>query len=81
VQEAGSPSRLGRVLQVYPYTLAALEQAMTDARFRSHQGKPVVVTVVENRKSRVIRRYEGGRETWSASTAEIRGEHGNGPQG
>jgi hypothetical protein len=39
VREAGSPSRLGRVLQVYPYTLAALEQAMTDARFRSHQGK------------------------------------------
>jgi hypothetical protein len=62
VREAGSPSRLGRVLQTYPYSLTALQQAMADARFRSHRGKPVVVTVVENRRSRVIKRYDNGKE-------------------
>ena len=62
VRDAGTPSRLGRLHQTYPYTLRGLEAALEDARFRSYGKTPIVVVVLENRRSRVIRRYEHGRE-------------------
>jgi hypothetical protein len=80
VREAGSPSRLGKVRKAYPYDLKSLLEALSDARFWSLTGGPLVVTVVTGRDSQVIRRFEGGKEAWSASTAEISGERGDGPQ-
>jgi hypothetical protein len=81
VREAGPPSRLGKVRKAYPYDLKSLLEALSDARFWSLTGGPLVVTVVTGRHSQVIRRFDGGKEVWSASTAEVRGEHGGGPQG
>jgi hypothetical protein len=78
VREAGPPSRLGKVRKTYPYDLRSLLEALGDARFWSVAEGPLVVTVVTGRQSQVIRRFEGGKETWSASSAEIRGEHENG---
>jgi hypothetical protein len=46
VRDAGTPSRLGKVYKVYPYTLRALIDAMEDARFRSFAGDPQVVVRV-----------------------------------
>jgi hypothetical protein len=62
VRDAGTPRRLGRVHQAYPYTLQGLQDALVDARSRSYGKTPIVVVVLENRRSRVIRRYEYGRE-------------------
>jgi hypothetical protein len=73
VREAGPPSRLGKVRKTYQYDLRSLLEALSDARFWSLAGVPLVVTVVTGRHSQVIRRFAGGKEVWSASTAEIRG--------
>ncbi|WP_300605940.1 hypothetical protein [Trebonia sp.] len=62
VRDAGSPGRLGKVYRMYPYTLQALLQALDEARLRSYNGPPQVVTVVADRQSTVIRRFEHGRE-------------------
>jgi hypothetical protein len=80
VREAGPPSRLGKVRKTYPYDLKSLLEALSDARFWSMAGGPLVVTVVTGRRSQVIRRFEGGKEAWSASTAEIREHRANGPR-
>lgn len=80
VRDAGSPSRLGKVHRTYPYDLRSLLEALDDARLRSFHGGPQVVTVVTGRHSQVIRRFEGGRQTWSASAIEIRKGSENGPQ-
>jgi hypothetical protein len=62
VRHAGSPSRLGKVWKVYPFSLRSLEEALQDARLRSLYDGPHVLTVVEGRQSRVIRRFEHGRQ-------------------
>ncbi len=46
----------------YPYTLRGIENALTDAVFRSIGGPAQVIKVVSGDQSRVIRRYEHGRE-------------------
>src|SRR5487761_1584190 len=50
------------VARVYPYTLDGLRQALDEARFRSYGGRPQLLTVVAGEQSKVIRRYEHGRE-------------------
>jgi hypothetical protein len=62
VRHAGSPSRLGKVYRIYPYTLRSLIDAMDEARLRSYGSGPHLLTVVEGRQNRVIRRYENGRQ-------------------
>lgn len=62
VRAAGSPSRLGTVWKVYPYTLRSLEQALDEARLRSLYNGPHVLTVITGRQSKVIRRYERGQQ-------------------
>jgi hypothetical protein len=56
----------------FPGTLAGLIDALDAARYRSAAGTPKVLTLVEGSHRQVIRRFEGGREAWSASSAEIR---------
>jgi hypothetical protein len=58
----GSPSRMGKVYKVYPYTPKALLEAIDDARFRSYTGTPQLVVRVEGKERAVIRRFETGRE-------------------
>lgn len=62
VRDAGSPSRLGKLYKIYPYTLSSLLEALEDARFRSFTGPPQVVILMEGRKRTVIRRFEHGRQ-------------------
>jgi hypothetical protein len=62
VRDADTGTRLGKVYKTYPYTLRSLLEALEDARLRSYNEPPQVVTVVTDRQSIVIRRYEGGRE-------------------
>jgi len=71
VRDAGSPSRMGRVYKVYPYTLKALLQALEDARFRSFAEVPQLVVRVDGRQRTVIRRFEHGREvSWPATGSD-----------
>jgi len=79
VRDAGSASRLGKVYKTYPYTLRSLLEALDDARLRSLNKGPQVVTVVTGRQSQVIRRYQHGKKTWSLSRAQVRHERRNGP--
>jgi hypothetical protein len=51
-----------KVDQIYPYTLRGLTEALEEARFRSHSGAPQVLAILGTGNSRVIRRFEGGRE-------------------
>jgi hypothetical protein len=80
VREAGTAGRLGKVRKTYPYDLRSLLEALSEARFWSVAGGPMVLTVVTGRHSQVIRRFEEGKETWSASRAQISGEGGSGPR-
>jgi len=76
--EEGSNAKAART--PFPGTLAGLLDALAAARYRSAAGTPKVVIIVEGRQRKVIRRFEGGSEVWSASRAEIRHERGNEPQ-
>jgi hypothetical protein len=51
-----------KVDQIYPYTLRGLTEALEEARFRSHSGAPQVLAVLGTGSTRVIRRFEDGRE-------------------
>lgn len=62
VRDEGTPSRLGAVYKVYPYTLRALLDALDDARFRSFGGGPQLVVRVDGQERTVIRRFENGHE-------------------
>lgn len=64
VRHAGSRSRPGKVFKIYPYTLRSLIDAMDEARMRSFGDGPHVLTVVEDRRSTVIRRDEHGRQVY-----------------
>ena len=74
VQDAGSPSRMGKVYKVCPYTLKALFQALDDARFRSFAEVPQLIVRVNGRQRTVIRRFEHGREVSLALA--MAGPHG-----
>jgi hypothetical protein len=60
VRDADAASKPGEVTRVYPYTLQGLTTALDDARFHSYGGTPQVVAILEDGKSRVIRRFEDG---------------------
>jgi hypothetical protein len=62
VRDAGTPSRLGKIYKVYPYTLNALLEAMDDARLRSFSAGPQVVVRVNRAERIVFRLYEHGQE-------------------
>jgi hypothetical protein len=62
VRDADARTGTGEVTQVYAYTLKGLTTALEEARFRSFGGTPQVLAVMTGGKSRVIRRFEGGRE-------------------
>jgi hypothetical protein len=79
VRDAGTVGRLGKIWKTYPYSLRSLLEALDDAHLRSINGGPQVVTVVTGQHSQVIRRYEHGKEAWSASTTEVLREHGEAP--
>jgi hypothetical protein len=68
----GGKSR--KVDQIYPYTLRGLTEALEEARFRSHSGAPQVLAVLGTGSTRVIRRFEDGREVPIAPLPRLRGE-------
>ena len=74
VRDAGMPSRLGKIYKTYPYDLRSLLEALEQARLRSFNQRPQVVTVVTGRQNQVIRRYEHGKQVWSLSRAEVHHE-------
>jgi hypothetical protein len=73
-KEAGSGTPPG----VFPGTLRGLLDALDAACHRSAAGTPKALIIVEGGRRQVIRRFEHGREVWSASRAEIRHEEGPG---
>jgi hypothetical protein len=81
VEDADESSDSKGVHTPFPGTLAGLLDALDAARYRSAAGTPKVVVIVEGKQRKVIRRFEGGAQAWSASRAEIRLERGEGPQG
>lgn len=62
VRDADPDADTGEVARVFPYTLDGLRQALDEARFRSYGGNAQLVAVLAGEDSRVIRRYEHGRE-------------------
>ena len=63
VRDADSARGKGaKVDQIYPYTLRGLTEALEEARFRSHSGAPQVLAILGTGNTRVIRRFENGRE-------------------
>src|SRR5262249_6654036 len=81
VREAGPASRPGRLWNTSPCSLRSLREPLDDARLRSINGGPQVVTVVTGQHSQPIRRYEHGSEAWSASATEILREDERDPPG
>lgn len=58
-----APDRLPRhVDQVHPYTLRGLLAALEDARLRSYGDNPQLLIARDGEESRVVRRFEHGRE-------------------
>ena len=74
VEDADKDSESKSTPGTFPGTLQGLIDALDAARFRSAAGTPKVLAIVEGKRRQVTRRFEGGHETWSASTTEIRGE-------
>ena len=62
VEDAGPRTGPGEAQIEYPYTLRGIENALTDAVFRSIGGPAQVIKVVSGDQSRAIRKYEHGRE-------------------
>jgi hypothetical protein len=62
VRDADAGTRSGELIQLYPYTLKGLTTALEEARFRSFCGTAQVRAVLEDGKTRVIRRFEHGHE-------------------
>jgi hypothetical protein len=60
--EAGTGKGSSEVTMVYAYTLKGLTTALEEARFRSFGGPPQVLAVMTGGKSKIIRRFEGGRQ-------------------
>ena len=72
VRDADSTRGKGaKVDQIYPYTLRGLTEALEEARFRSHSGAPQVLAILGTGNTRVIRRFENGREVPVAPLAEL----------
>ena len=72
VRDAEATGGKGRkVDQIYPYTLRGLTEALEEARFRSHSGAPQVLAVLGVGNTRVIRRFEQGREVPVAPLSKL----------
>jgi hypothetical protein len=74
VQDADKKSHAKGTDTVFPGTLNGLLDALEAARYRSAAGSPKALIIVQGKQRQTIRRFEGGREVWSASSAEIRHE-------
>jgi hypothetical protein len=74
VQDADDKAKPQSTRGVFPGTLQGLLDALDSARYRSGAGTPKALVIVDGKKRQVIRRFENGREAWSASRAEILGE-------
>ena len=74
VEDADPGSSSGIPAGTFPGTLAGLLDALDAARYRSAAGTPKVLVIEEGKNRQVIRRFEDGHETWSASQADIRTE-------
>src|ERR1700722_5170036 len=73
VRDAEATGGKGRkVDQIYPYTLRGLTEALEEARFRSHSGAPQVLAILGTGNTKVIRRFEDGREVPVAPLAAWR---------
>jgi hypothetical protein len=79
VEDADPEAGSGIPAGTFPGTLAGLLDALDAARYRSAAGTPKALVIAEGKNRQVIRRFEHGHETWSASRVEIRGEQGDGP--
>ena len=79
VEDAGPEASSGIPAGTFPGTLAGLLDALDAARYRSAAGTPKVLVIAEGKNRQVIRRFESGHETWSASRVEIRTGQGDGP--
>lgn len=82
VEDADESAKSGIAPGVFPGTLAGLVDALDAARYRSASstGTPKVLAIVEGNLRTIIRRFEGGQETWSASRVEILRERGDEPE-
>ena len=80
VEDADPGASSGIPAGTFPGTLAGLLDALDAARYRSAAGTPKVLAIAEGKNRQVIRRFENGNETWSASRIEIRTGPGDGPQ-
>jgi hypothetical protein len=81
VRDAETNGGKGRkVDQIYPYTLRGLTEALEEARFRSHSGAPQVLAILGTGNTRVIRRFEDGREVPIAPLPRPRSEGTVAPQ-
>ena len=82
VEDADESAKSGIPSGEFPGTLAGLVDALDAARFRSAAaGTPIALAIVEGNQRTIIRRFEGGKEAWSASRVEIVRERVNGDQG
>jgi hypothetical protein len=79
VEDADPEARSGIPAGTFPGTLAGLLDALDAARYRSAAGTPKVLVIAAGKNRQVIRRFEHGLETWSASRVEIRTEQRDGP--
>jgi hypothetical protein len=74
VEDADKNARSKIPPGTFPGTLQGLLDALDAARYRSANGTPKALIIVEGKRRQVIRRYEQGVEVESASQAEIRSE-------
>jgi hypothetical protein len=82
VEDADENAGSGIAPGVFPGTLQGLLDALDAARFRSSSTRTaIVLAIVQGEQQTVIRKFDSGTETWSASTAEIRRERENGAPG
>jgi hypothetical protein len=80
VEDADPEAGSGIPAGTFPGTLAGLLDALDAARYRSAAGTPKALVIAEGKDRQVIRRFENGNETWSASRVEIRTGPGDGPR-
>jgi hypothetical protein len=78
VEDAERGSEPESTPTVFPGTLQGLLDALDAARYRSAAGAPKAIVIVEGERRQTIRRFDNGVEAWSASSAEISGEHERG---
>jgi hypothetical protein len=72
VEDADPEASSGIPAGTFPGTLAGLIDALDAARYRSAAGTPKALVIAEGKERQVIRRFENGNDTWSASRIEIR---------